>query len=338
MVLLKKTDCNAKITETDGKIPSISGLAAIAALTAVENKIPNISSFVRKTDYNTKITEIEKKLTAHNHDKYITNPEINNVSADVLNARLGQANLITKIDFHAKLSSRNRKITANKTKHFLVENDFKKLKTFDSSYFIGKNYFEEDRAQNYLVFQPMYKCLKTISNTDNISEWKSKGLPDEVIKPPDNSLTPTLGYDSKIMYLEFNGGCLKQDKITYNRGKIVNIYIVYDLKSTLNYNADFTLENCLFGAVKLTKNADIDKYKYFGYGIGFDGVFSHPAGSFGNNSTIFGVDMSSIIFGVHMSSCVHIDNKKRHFNSWKGSNTRIRRAFINCRKNTFNQF
>ena len=105
------------------------------------------------------------------------------------------------------------------------------------------------------------------------------------------------------MYLEFNEGCLKQNKITYSHGKMVNIYIIYDLKSTLNYNADFTLENYLSGAVKLTKNADVYKYKYFGHGIGFDGkgVFSHPTGSFGNNARIFGVDTSS---------SVQIDNKK----------------------------
>ena len=64
----------------------------------------------------------------------------------------------------------------------------------------------------------------------------------------------------------------------------------------------FILENCLFGAVKITKNTDVDKYKYSGYGIGFDGrgVFTHPTGSFGNNAIIFGVDMSS---------SVHVDNK-----------------------------
>ena len=99
MVLLKKTDCNTKITETEGKIPSISGLATNAALTTVENKIPNISSLVKKTDYNTKITEIEKKLTDHNHDKYITTPEFNTLAADVFNVRLAEANLITKTDF-----------------------------------------------------------------------------------------------------------------------------------------------------------------------------------------------------------------------------------------------
>ena len=94
-------------------------------------------------------------------------------------------------------------------------------------------------------------------------------MSDEVIKPSDNSLALTLRYDNKRMYLEFNEGCLKQDKFTYNHGKIVNIYIVYDLKSTVNYDADFTLENYFFGALKLTKNADVDKYKYFGYGIRF---------------------------------------------------------------------
>ena len=51
------------------------------------------------------------------------------------------------------------KITSNKSKYLLVENKLKKLKTFDSSYFIGKSHFEEDDAQNYLVFQPMHRYL-----------------------------------------------------------------------------------------------------------------------------------------------------------------------------------
>ena len=99
---------------------------------------------VKKTDCNAKITEIENKLNNHNHDKYIDTPEFNKLAADVFNARLAQANLITKTDFDAKLSSLNRKITKNKTDHLLVQNELKKLKTFDLSYFIGKNYFEED--------------------------------------------------------------------------------------------------------------------------------------------------------------------------------------------------
>ena len=86
--------------------------------------------------------------------------------------------------------SLNRKITQNKTKHLLVENELNKLKTFDSSYFIGKSHFEEDGAQNYLVFQPLNKYFKGIAN-DCVSSRKSKGLSAETIKPPttsDNSL------------------------------------------------------------------------------------------------------------------------------------------------------
>ena len=105
--------------------------------------MPNVSSLVNKTDCNTRINELEKKLTDHNHDKCITTPEFNTLAADAFNARLAQANLIAKTDFDAKLSSLNRKITSNKSKHLLVENELKKLKTFDSSCFIGKSHFEE---------------------------------------------------------------------------------------------------------------------------------------------------------------------------------------------------
>ena len=159
-VLVKKTDYNAKITEIEDKTPSISGLATNAALTVVGNKIPNTNSLVKKTDYNTKITEIENKLTDHHSDKYLTTLEFNTLAADVFNARLKQVNLIAKTDFDAKLPSLNRKITTNKTKHLLVENEFKKLKTFDSIYFRGKSHFEEDGTQNYLVFQPIQRFLK----------------------------------------------------------------------------------------------------------------------------------------------------------------------------------
>ena len=155
---------------------------------------------LKKTDYNTTVTEIENKLTDHNHDKYIDTQEFNTLAADVFNARLAQANLITKTDFDAKLSSLNRKITENKTENLLVKNELNKLKTFDSSYFIGKSHFEEDGTQNYLVFQPINKYFKVIANTDYVSSWKSKGLSAENIKPPttsDNSLTPIVPKQEK---------------------------------------------------------------------------------------------------------------------------------------------
>ena len=128
-------------------------------------------------------------------------------------------------------------------------------------------------------------------------------MSNKIIKALDNSVAPRPRFENDgKRYFVFRGSCLKEDRAKREYDKIINIYIVYDLQSNLNYNPDFTLENCLFGAVKITKNTDVDKYKYSGYGIGFDGrgVFTHPAGSFGNNAIIFGVDMSS---------SVHIDNK-----------------------------
>ena len=90
------------------------------------------------------------------------------------------------------------------------------------------------------------------------------------------SITSELSeYGSKIR-VKFNGSCLKQDKITYIHGTIVNIYTAYEISNSFSISSHPTLENCLFGAVRLTKNADIDEYKYSGYGIGFDrkGTFS----------------------------------------------------------------
>ena len=79
----QKTDLNAKITDVEYKIPTITSLATNSKLTAVENKILNINNLVKKTDYNTKISDIDKKITDHNHDKYITTPEFNTLAVNV---------------------------------------------------------------------------------------------------------------------------------------------------------------------------------------------------------------------------------------------------------------
>ena len=103
--------------------------------------------------------------------------ELKNVSDAGFSSKLAQANVITKRNFHAKIIE--------------LENNIKKLHTFDSSYFKGKSHFEEDGVQNYLVFQPMHRYFKVITNTNYASSWKSKGLSAESIKPPttyDNSL------------------------------------------------------------------------------------------------------------------------------------------------------
>ena len=120
----------------------------------------DISTLIKKSDYDTKIAEIGNKF----------------VSDTGFDSKLAQANVITKRNFDAKIIE--------------LENNIKKLQTFDSSYFRGKNYFDEDGTQNYLVFQPICRYFKinTINVTNYVSLWQSKGLSTEVIKPPSTSI------------------------------------------------------------------------------------------------------------------------------------------------------
>ena len=195
------------------------------------------------------------------------------------------------------------------TKITSIESNVNELQANDVSYSRGKQYFdEEDGKQNYLVFLPMSKYFKLnsiVGVIDRVLSWQSKGVSNESIKPPttsNNSLTPEFSYyNNTRTRVKFKGSCLKQSNFTFTHKKIVNIYIVYELGASSSHISDPTLKNCLFGAVALTKNADIDNYKYSGYGIGFDrrGSFSFPSGGFGQNIIIFGTDMNSSI---------HIDN------------------------------
>ena len=86
------------MNEVKGKIPNITDLASTTAFTVVESKIPYVSNLVKKTDYNPKINEIEKKITDHHHDKYITSLEFDKLTAENFAARLAQGNLASKSD------------------------------------------------------------------------------------------------------------------------------------------------------------------------------------------------------------------------------------------------
>ena len=172
--------------------------------------------------------------------------------------------MIKKTDSDAKLLNLNRKITSNKTKHLLVENELKKIKTFDLGYFIGKSHFDEDGAQHYSVFQLilMYFTL----NSNWITKWKTKGLSNEsfeVVFKTDNTLAPSVNYYGDKERLGFTGSVSKQKTVTYSHKKVVNLYLVCEITNFRDMHNYVTLANALFGAVKLTKNADIDKFQRF---------------------------------------------------------------------------
>ena len=128
-------------------------------------------------------------------------------------------------------------------------------------------------------------------------------------KPPttsDNSLTLILNYYDTKTKVSFDMSCFKQAKVTFNHGKIVIIYIVYEIiriaNINVNRNSNLTVQNVLFGAVSLTKNADVNKYRYSAYGIAFDRTSRSSFLDGGNGQNV-------IIFGVDMNSSSHVDSK-----------------------------
>ena len=179
--LVKKADYNTEITKVEGKIAVASNLATKIALTTAENKISNVSRLATKTEltaienkipdvreFATKaaltnlsnaVPDISTLIKKSNYDTKIAEIESKYVSNTGFDSKLAQVNVTTKRNFDAKIIE--------------LENDMKKLQTFDSSYFRGKSYFEEDGVQNYLVFQPIRRYFKIIANTKCTSSWKS---------------------------------------------------------------------------------------------------------------------------------------------------------------------
>ena len=160
------------------------------------------------------------------------------------------------------------------------------------SYYRGKIYLDHDGKQDYLFIFA--------------HSWQSKGISNEKITAPgissSNDQAPILEYKNGTIGLLFKGNLLKQIRVTYNHGSNVSIFIVYKLNSH-TINTDFTLRDCLFGVVKITKNSDVKEYKYSGYGIGFDsrGSFSH-SDSISNACNV-------ITFGPDLSESVRSSNK-----------------------------
>ena len=127
--------------------------------------------------------------------------------------------------------------------------------------------------QNYLVFTSANKDIECFSDPQQIYSWKSKIMSEESIKNPprsNNTFAPSLSYYRSLPQAKFAGNCLSLSSFSLH-WNVSNLYIPYTLHTwSRDLNTSFTLENYLFGALKLTKNADSDKYEYTGYRIRFD--------------------------------------------------------------------
>ena len=160
--------------------------------------------------------------------------------------------------------------------------------------------------QSYFLFESKSKSFNRSGGS--ISSWISTGIhngsksTDLFSVDNSNNNKPTLLNQNNRLGVTFSGNYMKQSKIGYAHGSVVNIYIAYKLKSRRISNSDFTVQNALFGAVKITKDVDTSNYKYSGYGICFDGKSDFTYGNIINGKNV-------IISGCDMSFSSHANNK-----------------------------
>ena len=189
----------------------------------------------------------------------------------VVNAALDakHKDLVQKTTFEPEFKKVDDKTSAKSSKVLSNEHKLKQREDTINDLERDASYSGDDGMQNYFVFQPIYKYFKkVIDSTDDtvhVHYWQSKRLSDGKINAPGTSgnhdQAPILDYGGAGIRLKFKGDSFRQNKVTYNHGKIVNIYIIYEISSTLTNQSNFILKNSLFDAVKIRKNADIVKYK-----------------------------------------------------------------------------
>ena len=241
------------------KIPDISGLASKTELTAVENKIPDVNSLATAPA----LTAVENKI-----------PDI--------------TSLITKTDFDVKLKNISDRVTNNKSKDLLLDNELNELKTLVDS--TAKVKFDEVQKENsfnrgffYYLQQSylVYDCKMGSFHftAGKIFTWKSTGIFNYLGNSNMNavsdskSVLPELKNDGRI-HISLSGNHFQQN----NNNNVINIYYVYKIDPIASTRDDtFAVQNTLFGAMEITKNANTSKYDYKGYDICFDkgGTFGH---------------------------------------------------------------
>ena len=275
--LLPVSTFNSKVTELEGKV------------TTVDNKF---SGFVKKTDYGAEITKVKNYYAA----KASLDSKLNDLKAQHIADEVKKIDDKTKknasdiLGFESRL--KQKEDTVNENERGL-------------SFTRGLFYYLQ---QSYLI----YECRTgsfSYNSDGKIKLWKSTGINSLSRNSGMDAISdaallfPSLEDDGRIN-VKLTGNYFVQTKVIIpNSGKIVNIYVVYMLDpiaSTRNFN--FTIQNALVGAINVTKNADISKNKYEGYGLCFDEGGTFSKGNINNGRNI-------LIFGVHESSLTHTNNK-----------------------------
>ena len=285
------SDFNSKSTELENKIKD-ADIIAKSAVTKANSIKSNLNDYAKKTDVANDITTIK--------NNYVSNASLKSRLNDLKSQHI--ATEVKTIDDKTKknasdiLSFESRL----KQKEDLID-DVQRENALTN----GRGYYYD---KMYLLYECKAFSFKYTSG--KINSWKSTGINNytknsnmDAVSVATTSLPPLI--DNGRMSVRLGGAYFKRMRLLRPKNdNIVNIYILYLIDSIRNSkNTDYTVQNALFGGVKITKNAtDTSKHKYEGYGICFDegGMFSMSNINNGRNV---------LIFGVHQNSVIHSNNK-----------------------------
>ena len=260
-------------------------------MTAVEGTIPDVTGFVKQSHYATEITSIK--------DDYVANASLDSKLNDLKSQPI--ADEVKKVDDETKKNASDILGFESRLKR---KEDIVDEGQIENSFTRGfYHYFQK----SYLVYECRTYSFKK-NTSGKLTTWKSTGTDhlsaNSDLKTISDStlLLPTVENYGR-MSVKFNGNYFVQNKVLHpNNNNVVNIYIVYKLDTINNTrNTYYTIQNALLGAVKITKNSDISKNKYEGYGICFDEGDAFTKGNITNGKTV-------IIFGSGMSFSIHANN------------------------------
>ena len=299
---LQTSTFNSKITEVESKIKD-ADITAKSAVTRANTIRSNLANYTTKADLDTDITAIK--------NDYVTNASLSSQLNDLKRQHI--ATEVTGIDNKTKKNASDILALENKLKQKEdTINENERGLSFNRGFFFYKD-------QSYLVYDCKMGSFNFGLTSKDISEWKSTGIYNYSRDSNMNAVVDSGGYLPDIkndgrMHVYLSGNHFQQSKVIIpNNNNAINIYCVYKLDPIASSrDTSFTIQNALFGAMQITKNAtDNSKNNYKGYGICFDeSQFSHTITEDGRAHTTNGKNV--LIFGVDMSFSVHATNRANH--------------------------
>ena len=303
---LQTSTFNSKVTEVESKIKD-TDIIAKSANTKANTIRSNLTAYAKKADVATDITTIK--------NDYVANASLSSQLNDLKSQHI--ATEVTGIDNKTKKNASDILALENKlTQKEDTINENERGLSFNRGFFF---YLQ----QNHLVYE--CKVDSFIFNNKEISKWESTGVFNRSDYYSMNGIEntkkemPILKNDERL-YVYLQGNHFQQNNVLTSNNdhvlneNVVNIYIVYKLDPLASTrNKSFIIQNALFGAMQITKNAtDIDKNNYKGYGICFDerSEFGHAKTEGGHPHTTDARNV--LIFGADMSFSVYTTNRENH--------------------------